>query len=95
MFIYYLNLITNVKMSEMTCRGETWMIMDRIFPWCGVILMVCYGFYIKPRAPFVCSCACEKHKNVIERRFITFLGSLWLYEKGTPLEFSLSSFQTL
>jgi hypothetical protein len=37
----------------------------------------------------------KKHKNVIERRFITFLGSLWLYEKGTPLEFSLSSFQTL
>jgi hypothetical protein len=65
------------------------------FSWCGVILIVCYGFYIKPRAPFVRSCACEKHKNVIERCFITFSGLLWLYEKGTPLEFSLSSFQTL
>jgi hypothetical protein len=65
------------------------------FLWCGVILIVFYGFYIKPRAPFVYSCACEKHKNVIEHCFITFLGSLWLYEKGTPLEFSLSSFQTL
>jgi hypothetical protein len=95
MFIHYLTLITNVKMSEMIGRCKTWMIMNRIFTWCGVILIVCYGFDIKPRAPFVRSCACEKHKNVIERCFITFSGSLWLHEKGTPLELSLSSFQTL
>ena len=53
------------------------------FSWCGVILIVCYGFDIKPRAPFVHSCACEKHKNTTEHCFITFSGSLWLYEKGT------------
>ena len=68
---------------------------EHFFLWCGVILIVFYDFDIKPRAPFVRSCACEKYKNVIERRFITFSGSLWLYEKGTPLEFSLISFQTL
>jgi hypothetical protein len=44
---------------------------------------------------FFRSCAYEKHKNVIEHSFITFLGSPRLYEKGTPLEFSLSSFQIL
>ena len=69
--------------------------MDRIFLWCGVILIVFYGFDIKPRVPFVRSCTCEKHKNMTERCFITFSGSLWLNEKGTTLEFSLSSFQTL
>ena len=60
--------------------------------WCD---FVCYGFDIKPRALFIHSCACEKYKNVIEHSFITFSRSPWLYEKGTPLDFSLSSFQTL
>jgi hypothetical protein len=71
------------------------MVMDKIFTWCGVILVVCYDFDIQPRALFIRSCACKKHKNAIEHRFISFSGSLWLYEKGTPLELSLSSFQTL
>jgi hypothetical protein len=44
---------------------------------------------------FVRSCARKKHENVVEHTFITFLGSTRLYEKGTPLESSLSSFQTL
>jgi hypothetical protein len=67
----------------------------QFFLWCGIFLIVFYGFDLKPRAPFIRSCTCEKHKNVIEHRFISFSGSLWLYEKGTPLELSLSSFQTL
>jgi hypothetical protein len=71
------------------------MIMDKKLLWCGVILFVFYGFDLKPLAPFVRSCACEKYKNVIEHCFISFPGSLWLHEKGTPLDFSLSSFQTL
>jgi hypothetical protein len=71
------------------------MIVGIIFTWCGVILFGCYGFDIKPQAPFIHSCACEKYKNVIEHCFISFPGSLWLHEKGTPLELSLSSFQTL
>jgi hypothetical protein len=75
-FIYYLNLITNVKMSEMTCRYETWMIMDKFFTWCGVILIVGDGFDIKPRASFVRSCACEEQKDVTGHHFITFSGSL-------------------
>jgi hypothetical protein len=95
MFIHYFTLITNVEMSEIIGRCKTWMIMNIIFTWCGVILIVCHGFEINPRAPFVRSCACEKHKNVNERCFITFSGLPWLYEKGTPLEFSLISFQTL
>jgi hypothetical protein len=61
--------------------------------WCDFVCF--YGFDLKPQAPFIRSCACEKHKNVIERCFISFPGSLWLHEKGTPLELSLSSFQTL
>ena len=69
--------------------------MDIIFTWCGVIFFVCYGFDIKPQAPFIRSCTCEKHENEIERRFISFPGSLWLHEKGTPLDLTLSSFQTL
>ena len=89
-FIRYFTLISNTKVSEMTCRYPMQMIMDK-----KNFLFVSYGFDIKPQAPFIRSCACEKHKNVIERHFITFSGSLWLYEKGTPLEFSLSSFQTL
>jgi hypothetical protein len=35
------------------------------------------------------------HENAIKHTFITFFGSTRLYEKGTPLESSLSSFQTL
>jgi hypothetical protein len=66
--------------------------MGRIFTWCSVILIVCYGFDIQPRAPFIRSCTYEKHKNVIEHCFISFSGSFWLHEKGTPLELSLSSF---
>jgi hypothetical protein len=59
---------------------------------CGVILFVSYGFDIKPQAYFIHSCACQKYKNVIERCFISFPGSLWLHEKGTSLELTLSSF---
>jgi len=66
--------------------------MGRIFTWCGVILFGCYGFDIKPQAPFIRSCTCEKHKNVIEHCFISFLSSLWLHKKGTPMELTLSSF---
>jgi hypothetical protein len=71
-------------------HGGLWTIF-----WCGIVLVVFYGFDIKPRALFIRSCACQKYKNVIERCFISFPGSLWLHEKGTPLELSLSSFQTL
>ena len=35
------------------------------------------------------------HENAIEHTFINFSGSTRLYEKGTPLDSSLSSFQTL
>jgi hypothetical protein len=84
MFICYLTLITNVKMSEMIGRCKTWMIMDIIFTWCGVILIVCYGFDIKPRAPFVRSCACEKHENVTERHFISFPGLAVVVRKRNP-----------
>ena len=69
--------------------------MDKKNLRCGVILFVFYGFDLKPKAPFIRSCACEKHKNVIERCFISFPCSLWSHEKGTPLELTLSSFQTL
>jgi hypothetical protein len=68
------------------------MIMDKKLLRCGVILFVFYGFDLKPQASFIRSCACQKYKNVIERCFISFPGSLWLHEKGTPLELTLSSF---
>ena len=98
MFIHYLThltLITNTKVSKMTCRYPMRMIMDKKLLRCGVILFVSYGFDIKPQAPFIHSCACQKYKNVIEHCFISFPGSLWLHEKGTPLELTLSFFQTL
>jgi hypothetical protein len=60
---------------------------------CGVIFFVFYGFDLKPQALFIHFRACEKHKNVIERCFISFSGSPWLHEKGTPLELTLSSFR--
>jgi hypothetical protein len=92
MFIHYLTLITNMEVSKMTCRYPMRMIMDKKLLRCGVFLFVSYGFDIKPQAPFIRSCACQKYKNVIERCFISFPGSLWLHEKGTPLELTLSSF---
>jgi hypothetical protein len=92
MFIHYFTLITNVAVSKMTCGYPTQMIMDKTLLRCGVFLFVSYGFDMKPQVPFIHSCTCEKHENVIERCFISFPGSLWLHEKGTPLELTLSSF---
>ena len=100
MLIYWLNLIPNIKMSVMTCRGDD--VDDyiqgygHIFSpiWCD---FDCFLWFLHKTLSvvFVRSCAHEKHKNVIEHSFITFSGSTRLYEKGTPLESSLSSFQTL
>jgi hypothetical protein len=59
MFIHYLTLITNTEVSTMTCRYPLQMIMDKTFAvWC--VLFVSSGFDIKPQAPFIHSCACEK-----------------------------------
>jgi hypothetical protein len=86
MLIYCLNLILDIKMSVMTCRcvdiDDYIQGYGHIFLRYGVILIVFYGFYIKPRAFFfVRSCIRKKHKNAIEHSFITFLGSTRLYEK--------------
>jgi hypothetical protein len=100
MFIYCLNLIPNIKMSVMTCRGDD--IDDyiqgygHIFLRYSMILIVFYGFLHKTSSVvFVRYYSRKKHENMIEHSFITFSGSTRLYKKGTPLEFSLSSFQTL
>jgi hypothetical protein len=56
MFIYCLNLIINIKMSVMTGRcvniDDYIQGYGYIFLRYGVILIVFYGFYIKPRASF-------------------------------------------
>jgi hypothetical protein len=92
MFIHYFTLITNTKVSNMTCRYPMQMIMDKKNLQYDVFLFVSYGFDLKPQVPFIRSCTCEKPENVIERCFISFLGSMWLHEKGTPLELTLCSF---
>jgi hypothetical protein len=92
MFIHYFTLITNTEVSKMTCRYPMQMIMDKKLLRYDVFLFVSYGFDLKPQVPFIRSCTCEKHENVIERCFISFPGSMWLHEKGTPLELTLSSF---
>jgi hypothetical protein len=66
--------------------------MNKNFLRCGVILFGCCGFDIKPQAPFIHSCTCEKHKNMIEHCFISFLGSLWSHKKGTPTEVNFKLF---
>jgi hypothetical protein len=68
------------------------MIMDKQLLRYDMFLFVSYGFDIKPQVTFIHSCTCKKHENMIERCFISFPGSLWLHEKGTPLELTLSFF---
>jgi hypothetical protein len=94
-YLTHLTLITNTKVSKMTYRYPMQMIMDKKLLRCGVNLFIFYGFDLKPQASFIHSRTCQKYKNVIEHCFISFPGSLWLHEKGTPLELTLSSFQTL
>jgi hypothetical protein len=56
MFIYCLNLITNIKMSVMTCRcvdsDDCIQGYGHIFLHNGVFFIVFHGSYIKPRASF-------------------------------------------
>ena len=58
--------------------------------WC---IFVCFlWFWYKTSSVFYPFFHLRKTQNVIERCFISFPGSLWLHEKGTPLELTLSSF---
>jgi hypothetical protein len=91
-FIHYFTLISNSKVSKMTCRYPMQMIMDEKLLQYDVFLFISYGFDFKTSSAFYPFWHLRKTKNMIEPCFISFPGSMWLHEKGTPLELTLSSF---
>jgi hypothetical protein len=62
-FIHYFTLISNTKVSEMTCRYPMQMIMDEKILRYDAFLFVSYGFDIRPQVPFIRSCTCEKPRT--------------------------------
>jgi hypothetical protein len=81
--------LVGVMILTFQCR-----VMDIFFRY-GVFLFFLWFLNKTSSVIFVRSCTRKKHENVVKHTFITFSGSTRLYEKGTPLESSLSSFQTL
>ena len=51
-FIHYFTLISNMKVSEMTCRYPMQMIMDEKILRYDVFLFVSYGFDLKTSSVF-------------------------------------------
>jgi hypothetical protein len=43
-FIHYLTLIANVEMSKVTCRYETWRVMDNFFY--GVVYFLLFSMVL-------------------------------------------------
>jgi hypothetical protein len=62
-FIHYFTLISNTKVSEMTCRYPMQMFMDEKLLRYDAFLFVSYGFDIRPQVPFIRSCTCEKPRT--------------------------------
>jgi hypothetical protein len=63
-FIHYFTLISNTKVSEMTCRYPIQMIMDeKLLPYDAFLFLFPMVLISRPQVPFIRSCTCEKPRT--------------------------------